>query len=82
MKRDVKFEIDQLRKDKMIYALESIAVCFVVEIAYLATLEAIGEIAAKKVAFFGFLSALLFFIYMAIGNLIRWRKIRHLEKLL
>ena len=34
-KEDIQFKIDQLRKDKMIYALESIALTFIVELGYI-----------------------------------------------
>jgi hypothetical protein len=79
-KEIIKFKIDQLRKDKMIYALESIALTFIVELSYLLlSLLFIGNY-SPLLALFALLLPLSYFIYMMIGNLIRLNKIKKLEK--
>lgn len=79
---DVRFVIDQLRKDKIIYAVESVAinmVCILIMMfgSFLSFLpyEKMQYIVPVIPAF-----GILYTIYMGIGNFIRWRKIVELEK--
>jgi hypothetical protein len=76
----LKFKIDQLRKDKMIYALESIALTFVVELCYILVSVIIGRPYSEKVAVICLVIPLMYFIYMSIGNISRWMKIKNLER--
>jgi hypothetical protein len=80
-KDDIRFEIDQLRKDKMIYALESIAVSMAMFLLssfvsfvfpYLSGFVLIGAI----------ILAVGYWLFTAIGNTKRLVKIRKLERIL
>lgn len=79
-KEDIKFEIDQLRKDKMIYALESIALTFIIEVTYFLMTIIAGQSFTKSIALFFLLVPLGYYIYMVAGNLSRLNKIKKLEK--
>lgn len=80
-KDDLWFQIDQLRKDKIIYAVEAIAVntlCFV-------SIFIGGSLIKGDVMVY--LSILAFVsigytLFMGLGNAIRLRKIKQLEKML
>lgn len=78
-KQELEFKIDQLRKDKMIFTLESIALTFVIELGYV-ILSIIFESPLKLIALIGLLIASGFFLYMIISNICRYNKIRKLEK--
>lgn len=80
-KQNLEFEIDQLRKDRMIYALESIALTFVIELGYV-FLSIITRKPLYLVAVLGFLISVGYFLFMMIGNLIRYKKIKKFEKTL
>ncbi len=80
-KEDLRYRIDQLRKDKMIYALESIALTFVIELVYVLLTIITGK-PLYLVAILGGLISLGYFLFMVIGNLLRYKKIRELEKTL
>jgi len=84
-KEDLKFKVDQLRKDKIVYATESAAV----------TLIALFLFSSLQVLIYQFqfiqqnintiisviiLVPLLYWIYAIIGNFIRCLKIKKLEK--
>jgi hypothetical protein len=78
-KKNNEFEIDQLRKDKMIYALESIALAFVSEIIYLF----VSIILGRPLIILAMLLLVInvgYFLYMAVGNLLRLKKIKELSK--
>ncbi len=80
-KEDLRFEIDQLRKDKMVYALDSIATSLAM--FFLITfLSLISYKNAQIVVLVGVILAVGFFIFVAIGNIIRFTKIKKLEKAL
>ena len=69
------FQIDQLRKDKMIYALESIATTLIAIICiYLFTYWESGAYFILMIPF-----AIFYWIYSMVGNLLRLKKIRQLE---
>ena len=81
-KEDIKFEIDQLRQDKIIYAVESIA-CTLALFLFMFCIGSLSPImvgtgifAVSMVIGFGYW---LFTVY---GNTKRFMKIRELEKLL
>jgi len=76
----IKFRIDQLRKDKMIYALESIALTFVIELSYFLLTVIFREKLSIKIAVVAMIIPVSYFMYMCIGNLIRCSKIKKLEK--
>lgn len=84
-KADVQYQIDQLRKDKILYAVESAAVTLMVTLL------------VSSLGFLGFMfpavnqyapmilqillgSAVLFFLYMAVSNIVRCVKIIKLNK--
>lgn len=82
---DSRFQIDQLKKDKMIYALESIAITLIVSLLLfnLGFLNYVFPLLNKySLIVAGALLALAvgFLIFMAIANCIRCRKIKRLEK--
>jgi hypothetical protein len=79
MKKDLRFEIDQLRKDKMIYSLESIALTFISELFYF-TFSVVTGSYSLVLAVICLLVPLVYFIYAMLGNLVRYRKIRELER--
>ena len=84
-KADVQYQVDQLRKDKILYAVESAAVTLMVTLL------------VSSLGFLGFMfpavnqyapmilqillgSAVLFFLYMAVSNIVRCVKIIKLNK--
>lgn len=84
-KDQIKFRIDQLRKDKIIYAAESIAVTMMgllmigstQFIAYrFPTLQSYLE----TVVMLSIAIPLGFWFYMVVGNLFRLKKVKQLEK--
>jgi hypothetical protein len=79
---ELKFRIGELRKDKMIYALESIAT----SIALLIFLFGVGVIFPRfnPILLFVLVASVTFgyWVFMMIGNLRRFREIRKLEKTL
>ena len=78
-KKNIEFKIDQLRKDKMIFALESIALTFVVELGYVLFTILTGR-PNFLIALLGLVIVVGFFLFAIIGNIIRCCEIRKLEK--
>lgn len=80
---DIQFQIDQLRKDKIIYALESIATTissvFVIFVAGTFNLD--SSIYVLIIAVLG-IGGIGYWFYAMVGNFFRLRKIRKLESLL
>lgn len=76
----LQFKIDQLRKDKMIYALESIATTGVVFIFH-RMITQLGWFHGYQLAFAGttYSAAIVYWLYVVFGNLKRYRQIKHLE---
>lgn len=78
---DLKFKIDQLRKDKIIYGVEAVAT----NLAILLILIMLGFLAlytlfAKIVIISSVTVGVGYTIYMGIGNFYRLKKIKELEK--
>lgn len=83
MKKDrelLKFEIIQLRQDKVIYAVESCAVSLVaiLLVLLLGTRYITSYVATSLVGLFAFF-ALLYLLYMGVTNALRLKKIKKLE---
>jgi hypothetical protein len=78
-REELKFEIEQLRKDKMIYALESIALTFISELTYI-LITVIFDIQSTILAILALVIPLGYYVFMVVGNLLRLRKIKKLEK--
>jgi len=84
-KADIQYQVDQLKKDKMLYAVESVAVTLMVTLL------------VSSLGFLGFMfpavnqyapvilqvllgSAVLFFLYMVVSNIARCVKVLKLKK--
>lgn len=93
-KADLQFEIDQLRKEKMIYGIESLAVSvmalmvavFLPELLYRMifsnpTSSANPDL-LNNIAPAAFGLAFVFFVFALVGNIVRCVKLSKLEKLL
>jgi hypothetical protein len=79
-KSDVQFQIDQLRKDTIIYAIESCAISLIAIVILMGISAFVeGEMALLIVRFVIGL-AVLYILYMGVGNLMRLTKIKQLEK--
>lgn len=77
----IQFEIDQLRKDKIIYAIESCATSLgAMVLLLLSTVLARSLPFLSNIAILIALFALGYLVYMGIGNARRLMKIRQLEK--
>jgi len=80
-REDLRFQIDQLRKDKIIYAVEAIAVntlCFV-------SIFIGGSLIKGDMTIYLSLLATIsigYTLFMGIGNALRLRKVKKLESLL
>ncbi len=80
-KEDLRFEIDQLRKDKMVYALDSIATSLAM-FFLISFISLISYPNAQLIVIIGVIIAIGFWFTVVIGNIIRFRKIKKLEKAL
>ncbi len=78
-KQDIQFQIDQLRKDKMIYALESIATSAA---AVLVMFGLIMVSHRNEYSGIVIIIAILYWAYVMMTNFFRLLRIRKLEKLL
>ena len=80
---DIQFQIDQLRKDKIIYALESIAttISSVFAIFVAGTFNLDSSIYVLIIAVLG-VGGIGYWFYAMVGNFFRLRQIRKLESLL
>lgn len=87
-KDDIRFEVDQLRKDKVIYAVESSAMSLIALVLYFYVPVVFREILTEvryQESITNWFGAVLFvtvayWVYTAIGNMVRLRKIKALEK--
>ena len=79
-KADLQFQIDQLRKDKIIYAVESVAISLASIVMYLFTIIILPNMLLKQISAVALVIALGYWAYMGIGNLFRLKKIKTLEK--
>lgn len=81
-KEDIKFEIDQLRKDKMIYALESIAS----SVALLMVAIFVGTMFPTTATAFmvgaAFILNIIYWLFTVYGNIKRLSRIKKLERIL
>lgn len=91
-KADLQFKITQLRQDKMIFPIESIQVSFIAVL----TAVFLPEILFRTVFGNGttgmnpeilswiptgsYAVAVLFFLFAAVGNIIRWQKLMQLNR--
>jgi len=76
----LEFRIDQLRKDNMICALESIALTFIVELGYLLISILSRSNYSVVFAVLALILPTTYFVYMVLGNTKRMLKIKKLEK--
>jgi hypothetical protein len=76
-KEDLQFKIDQLRKDKMIYALESIALS---ALAFVAFFTLVSFPFGNSLVLLIFVIPFGYWIYMSVGNFNRLKEIKKLEK--
>ena len=84
-KADIQFKVDQLRKDKIVFGVESVAVTLMVtlmvsSLGFLGFMFPIVNTYAKLILQILLGAAVLFFLYMVVSNSIRCLKIRKLEK--
>ncbi len=84
-KTNHEFQISQLRQDKIIYAVEAVAVNITcLTLGSLTSLIVNLELIPNQILFYSniaiFAFGVLFTLYALIGNLIRLKKIRRLEK--
>ena len=78
---NLQFEIDQLRKDKIIYAIESCATSLgAMVLLLLSTLLARTMPFMSNIAILFAVFAIGYLIYMGVGNAKRLKKVRDLEK--
>lgn len=79
-KEELKFQIDQLRKDKIIYATEATAVAMVCVLGYLFVNDFIEGIYKYWGSVYMLVVATGYSIFMGIGNALRLKRINELEK--
>lgn len=82
-KSDLEFMVDQIRKDKIIYAVESVAVSAVVIIAIILVGFIGGPLLSQPVGM-GLVAglgviAIGYAIYMGVGNFMRLKRVKLLE---
>lgn len=78
---NLQFEIDQLRKDKIIYAIESCATSLgAMVLLLLSTLLARTFPFLSNIAILFAVFSIGYLVYMGVGNARRLMKIRELEK--
>jgi len=81
MKREeLKFKIDQLRKDKIIYATEATATALVCMLGFLFVNMYLENPIKYGISLFVLLVGVGYTLFMGIGNAIRLSKIKELEK--
>lgn len=91
-KDEIKYQIDQLRKDKMVYALESVALSMLALLLLFALVSGalpvlLGNLQVSQTFAETLLKVLLsvpflYWVYAIVGNILRFKKIRNLEKML
>lgn len=84
MKReDIKFKIDQLRKDKMIFAIEACALslaCYLFLSFAFSFLPAVSQNIAYGIAIVVLALPILYTVYAFVTNFMRYKKIVELER--
>lgn len=78
-KEDLKFQIDQLRKDKIIYATEATATNVICLLVYLFS-QTLPTSQGHVVGIGAIVLAVAYTGYMGVGNFMRLRKVKELEK--
>jgi len=81
-KEDIKFQISQLRLDKIIYGVESVAVNTVCIFVYLFSKDNFIEPASSLCQNMAIVLSIGYTLFMGITNFNRLQKINKLEKLL
>lgn len=76
-KQDLQFQIDQLRKDKIIYATESTAT----SVTAIVVLFILPDY-FRNISIFVIYFVVSYWLYVMIGNFFRLRKIRQFESML
>ena len=84
-KADIQYQINQLKKDKLLYAIESAAVTLMVtllvsSLGFLGFMFPIVNQYAKTIIQVLLGGAVLFFLYMVVTNIVRCVKIVKLNK--
>lgn len=78
---NIKFTIDQLRQDKIIYAVESCAVNLICILILIISETYLTGLAIKDIVnFFAIFIAVSYTIFMGLGNAVRLSKIKKFEK--
>jgi hypothetical protein len=81
MEKDLmKFQIDQLRKDKIIYACEACAVNLICILVFMFSNVYFSGLIKTIVDLLALVLGIFYTIYMGIGNSARLNKIKKLEK--
>jgi len=78
-KEDIKFQIDQLRKDKIIYAVESVA-CSMAIFLLISFLSVLDPESSGFVVPAGLIISIGYWLFTVYGNTVRFIKIKDLEK--
>jgi hypothetical protein len=76
---ELQFKIDQLRKDKIIYAIEACAINLMTMVLFL-TASLTESSVFQTAATVSFWFSIIYMAYMGVGNFNRLQKIKRLEK--
>ncbi|PIY80360.1 MAG: hypothetical protein COY80_03335 [Candidatus Pacebacteria bacterium CG_4_10_14_0_8_um_filter_42_14] len=76
----VEFRIEQLRRDKIIYAIESCAITLVSILGYLFSNQYFSGIVQQLVNLALIILSVTYAIYMGAGNFVRLKEVKKLEK--
>ena len=79
-KEDLKFEIDQLRKDKIIYAAEACATVLVCILVFMFSNQYLPKNLKDPVNILVLVIGVSYTIFMGVGNSYRLQKIMKLQK--
>ncbi len=80
-KGDIKFKIDQLRKDKIIYGVEAVATNLAIFLfIFLLWLLSPDYFVSRILVTLSVVIGVGYTVFMGIGNFFRLRKIKELEK--
>ena len=79
-KEDIQFQVDQLRKDKIIYAIEACAVNLICIFGFLFSNQYLPSAMRDNVNWLLLITAVGYSIFMGVGNFNRLSNIQKLEK--
>lgn len=79
-KEDIQFEIDQLRKDKIIYGVEACAVNLICLFGFMFSNQYLPSAMKDNINWLLLIGAVGYSIFMGIGNFNRLSNIKKLEK--